>query len=366
MAEPYRLVVCDLRTDAVLDVLPIAGVSYDDYIGKTGSLSGTVPLPSRDIAQRAKAALLPGRTMLYLERGGQIAWGGPLWTRTPTMDERGFESCPIQAGGLEGYFRSHRLLVDTLTLAGVDQLDIVRQLIAYCQAQTGGNLGIEIDYAQLSGVLRDRTYSRYDLPWIGGLIDQLAAVDGGFEWRIQCYRDTGGVRHRALRLGYPILTAGSRDIMLSSPGPVCGLALPEDATTAANAWQSRGATTGTNQAASSVPLMSAMLTSPGDYTAGWPRLDGTSDYTDVSVQADLDAHATADLARWRRPITIPAVKIRTAVADVPILGSYIRLRIVNFWNPAPGLSARYRVVGLKVDPEERGRPETAELYLEAA
>jgi hypothetical protein len=365
-SQPYRLVVADLRSDRVMDVLPVQGVTFDDYIGKTGSFSATVPLPSRDLAQRAKACLLPGRTMLYLERAGQIAWAGPLWTRTPTMDDRGFESCPIQAGGLEGLFRSHRLLVDTLALAGVDQLDIVRQLIAYCQAQTGGNLGIEIDYSQLSGVLRDRTYSRYDLPWIGSLIDQLAAVDGGFEWRIQCFKDSSGARHRALRLGYPKLTAGTQDVQLSSPGTIASYSLPEDATVQANAWQSRGATNNSSQSSGSVPLMSALLTSPADYTAGWPRLDGSSDYTDVSDQATLDSHAAADLARWRSPVVIPSVKVRTAGVDQPVLGSYVRLKIINFWNPAPGLLARYRVVGLRVEPEERGRAETTELYLEAA
>jgi hypothetical protein len=370
--SPYRLVVCDLRTDAVLDVLPVQGVEYDDYIGKTGSLSGTVPTSNARLAAAARTALLPGRTMLYLERAGQIAWGGVLWTRTPTRDARGFLSCQIQAAGLESVLRGHRLLYDTQTYAGTDQLEIARQLVAYAQAQTGGNLGIEIDYSQTSGVLRDRTYNAYDLPWIGGLLDQLAAVQNGFEWRIQVYRDAAGVRHRALRLGYPLLTAGSQDIPLTSPagrdgpGAITAYSLPEDATSQANSWQSRGATSNTNQAASSVPLMSALLTTPADYTAGWPRLDGTSDYTDVTVQATLDAYASADLARHVRPVVIPSVRVLTAQTQQPPLGSYVRLRITDDWYPAPGLSARYRVVGLKVSPEERDRAEETELYLEVA
>ncbi|MFD0572649.1 hypothetical protein ACFQ0T_29850 [Kitasatospora gansuensis] len=135
MTAPYQLRVCDLRTDRTLDILPVQDVGFDDYIGKTGSMSGTIPIPNRQIAARARSVLLPGRTMLYLERGGQIAWGGALWTRTPTRDTHGYLSCPIQAGGLEGYYRGHRLLVDTLTAAGVDQLDIARQLITYAAAQ---------------------------------------------------------------------------------------------------------------------------------------------------------------------------------------------------------------------------------------
>lgn len=365
----YQLRICDLRSDDDLDRLDISGVTYDDYIGKTGSLQGTVTISNRDLAQRAKAALIPGRTMLYLEQstifGTETVWGGILWTRTPTADARGMLTLPIQAGALEGYFRSHRLLVDTMTYAGMDQLEIARQLIYWAQSQSGGNLNIEVDYSQVSGVLRDRTYSRYDLPWIGGLVDQLAAVDGGFEWRIQCYADATGQTHRALRLGYPKLTVGVSDVVIDSPGAIRGYALPEDATLMANAWQSRGASINQNQAAASVPLMSPLLTSPTDIAAGWPRMDGTSDYSTIDVQATLDAHAAADLARSRMPVVIPSVSYKSGDRIQPQLGSFVRLRIQDDWYTELH-SARYRVVGLKATPEERGRPDSTALYLEAA
>jgi hypothetical protein len=366
-AGAYQLQVCDLMTDRVLDTLPISGVSYDDYIGKTGSLSGTIPVTDSETARRIRESVLPGRTMLYLERsttfGSEIVWGGVLWTRTPTRDDRGFYSCPIQAGGLEGYFRSHRLLLADLVAVGADQFAIARQLVTYAQGISGGNLGVEMDGAQTSGVLRDRAYSRYDLPWIGGLLDQLAATQDGFEWRIQVYRDDAGVRHKALRLGYPRLTAGGTDMVLNSPGPVTKYSLPEDATAMANAWQSRGATTNEDQAADSVPLMSALLTTPADIAAGWPRLDGTSDHTTVSDQVTLDQHAAADLGRSLRPVAIPSVAFTGD--GQPQLGSYVRLKLRDTWF-YDGLDARYRVVGLKVSPAERGRPESTELYLEAA
>ncbi|WP_441251204.1 hypothetical protein [Kitasatospora sp. McL0602] len=363
-SQGYQLRVCDLRTDQTLDILPVQGVSYDDYIGKTGTFSGTIPVPDRQMARRVRDSVIPGRTMLHLEHGTQLVWSGALWTRTPTRDARGYLTCPIQAGALEGYYRSHRLLFDTLTAAGVDQLDIARQLIAYAAAQAGGNLGVEIDYSQASGVLRDRTYSRYDLPSIGGLLDQLAATQSGFEWRIQVYRDSAGARHRALRLGYPTLNVGTTDLMLSSPGPVSAYSLPEDATGMANAWQSRGSSTNQNQAAQSVPLMSTLRTTPADYATGWPRLDGTSDYPSVDTQTILDQHAAADLTRAVRPTVIPSVSYLTGSIDQPLLGSHARLRIVDDWY-YDGLNARYRIVGLRVQPAERGRPGTTELYLEA-
>jgi hypothetical protein len=161
------------------------------------------------------------------------------------------------------------------------------------------------------------------------------------------------------------IAVGSQDLVLSSPGPITAYSLPEDATVQANAWTSRGASVNINLAQASFPLMSGPLTTPADYAAGWPRLDGTSDYSIVDVQATLDAHAQADLAKAVRPRYIPAVTVLTGSIDQPALGSYTRLRIVDDWY-AEGYSARFRIVGLKVQPEERGRPETTDLYLEAA
>lgn len=369
MALSYALRLADLVTDRPLGRIPVQGVTYDDYIGRTGSLSCTAPVPDRRFAQALRERLLPGRTMAYVERstafGTEVVWGGPIWTRTPTRNERGYITCPIQGAGLESYYRLHRQLKIDKAYAATDQLAIARDLIAYAGSLSGGNLGIEVDSSQLSGVLRDRSYSRYDLPYIGKILDDLAGADGGFEWRIQCYSDQAGTTHRALRLGYPKLPSGSQDLILSSPGPVRGYSLPEDATAQANAWQSRGATTNSNLAATSVPLMSAPLTTPADIAAGWPLLDGSSDYSTVSEQGTLDQHAAADLARVVRPVAIPTVTVLTEAIEPPQLGSYLRLRIDDDWF-YDGLRSRYRVVGLRVTPAERRRPDLTELYLEAA
>jgi len=48
-----------------------------------------------------------------------------------------------------------------------------------------------------------------------------------------------------------------------------------------------------------------------------------------------------------------------------LLGRTVRLRITDEWW-TEGLDTRYRIVGVKVSPAQRGRPDTAELYLEEA
>ncbi|MFJ7902368.1 hypothetical protein ACIQ6V_18060 [Streptomyces sp. NPDC096198] len=339
-------------------------LALDDYIGKAGTMSGTVPIPNASVAARARAVLVPGRTAVWIERGRDLWWGGVLWTAAVQSDGRGNLAVAVQAGTWDTYL-SHRMLYDTLTATQVDQYDIVRELLDYVQSTPGGDIGIEYG-TETSGVLRDRTYNRFDLPLVRDLIDQLGSVKDGFEWRIGSLRDAGGRRVKRLQLGSPIRT-GHTDIVLDHPGPITAYTWPVDATGRASAWQSRGATSNANQAADSVPLMSALKVAEQDVADGWPRLDGSSDYTTVTEQATLDAHAAADLAAARTGTVIPEVTLDMSRASVSpaLLGATVRLRIRDLWHPET-LDARYRVVGLSISPPERGRPESARLYLEAA
>jgi hypothetical protein len=361
----YRALFCDLRSDQLLDVLSVSGVELEDFIGKTGRLSATVPVPNSELAERARAAITPGRTALWVERGRDIWWGGILWTASTRSDERGFISVEIQAGTWDSYL-THRIAYDSLTATQTDQFDIARGLIDYTASVPGGDIGITYG-TETSGVLRDRTWRRYDLHIVRDLLDNLAAVQNGFEWRIASYRDpASGRRIKRLQLGHPVIRTGSTDIVLDHPGPVLSYTWPVDATTRANTWQSRGATDNSDQAADTVPIMSERLIARADTDQGWPRLDGSSDYATVERQSTLDAHATADLATARRPRTIPEITVhmgRTPVSPA-LLGATIRLRVRDLWWPN-GLDARYRVVGLAISPPERGRPETARLTLEA-
>ena len=368
MSGLYRVVLCDLRSDQVLDVLPAQGIKCDDFIGKTGTASFTIPVTDSTMARRAREAVIPARTTVWIERGGEVWWGGIVWTTERTPPSRGRPGAlAVQAATFDSYL-AHRILKDGWTGAGVDQLDIARQLVDWTQTIKGGDIGIEIDWDQTSGVLRDRAYSRYDLYVVRDVLDQLAGVEGGFEWRIRTYRDTSGRRVKSLQLGYPIIRSSRTELVLSSPGPVIDYRMPEDGTARATHWHSRGASTNRNQASASYPLMSAPIYIDGAVEpGGWPRLDGTSDYTSVEQQATLDAHARADLTRAWTTTQIPTVSVRLDGSGISpgLLGSTIRLRIRDAWFP-DGLDARYRLIGIATTPAERGRPETADLLLEPA
>ncbi|OPC79931.1 hypothetical protein B4N89_02310 [Embleya scabrispora] len=360
---PYRVLFCDLRSDQLLDVLPLTNLAWDDWIGKTGTLRGTIPVVDADMAARA-SRMLPARTAVWLERDRVIEWGGIMWTRVRARDSGG-ASMAIQCAGWESYL-DHRILFSTWETGpgGVDQLDIARQLVDIAQAETGGDIGIRLDWSQTSGVVRDRTYSRYDLPKVRTLLDQLSNVIDGFEWRIGSYRDGDGSRAKALVLGHPRISAGSTDVVLDYPGVITDYALPEDGTTEANRWQSRGAATNRNQAEASTPLMSSLMTYPDRVADGWPLLDGSSDHSTVETLDVLDSHAAADIARAREPEVIPEVTISLAARALPPLGSWVRIRIRDVWPDV--MTVRHRVVGVSVSTSAQGAPVTARLTLEAA
>ena len=362
VASPYRVIICDLRSDQLLDVLPVTGLSFDDFIGKTGTCSGTIDITDPRVAARMRLNFIPTRTAIYIMRGTSIWWGGVLWTRTPSVDGRGYARLAFQASTFDSYF-DHRKIFDTQTFVGEDQLEIVRKLLDYAQGTPGGDIGIQYDDIY-SGIGRDRTYVNYDLLNIREQIDLLSSVDGGFEWRMRAYSDSSGARVRNLQLGYPKIVSSQTDIVLSSPGKILSYSLPEDGTTTANTWQSRGASTNDDASSDSTPLMSTRYFWPADLDAGWPRLDGTSDYSTVTDIDTLNNHAVADISRYRRPIIIPDIEVLLGDNVTPgLLGVTTRIRIKDLWY-YDGVTLRYRVIGFKVSPPERGKPETAQLYLE--
>ncbi|MCX5446010.1 hypothetical protein [Streptomyces nigrescens] len=361
--SPYRVLVCDLRSDRLLDVLPLQEVTVEDYIGKAGSLQGTVPIPNRATADRVRPILIPARTALWVERDREIWWGGVLWSVNPKSDERGRISVEVQAGTFDTYL-DHRQLRTTHRAKGVDQLDIARDLVDDAQTQPGGDIGITYD-TELSGIKRDRTFSASDQPKVRELLDKLAGADRGFEWRIRCYRDrVSGARVKLLDLGYPRLMRGGDDVVLTHPGHVLTYEFPADGTTVANVWQARGASDNRNQAAASKPLLSELLVAEEDLAAGWPRLDGSSDHSSVDDPKVLAEHARAEANLARRPQVIPEITVHLDEQISPdLLGRFVRIRIRDDWHP-DGLDVRHRVVGISVTPPERGRSESAKLTLE--
>ncbi|MEU9310081.1 hypothetical protein [Streptomyces sp. NPDC048256] len=375
---PYRAIFCDLRTDDTIDILPLRDVTVDDYIGKAGSLSGTVPVPNAQVAARVRR-IEEGRTAVYLQRGNDLWWGGIIWTSTLQSDDRGVLTLGIQAATFESYAGRRRIRQDLTFSGSNDQLEVARRLWRHLQTgelvddgtpalPTGGDIGVTFGQ-ELSGVTRAVSYRDGDESVYLEAIDALAALENGFEHYIAVYRDpVTGTRVRRLRLGSPKITTGSTDLVMDRPGTILSYTFPRDATRGGTTARARGATDNTNQAVESRPLFADADIPDGEdlIKVGYPRVDLASDHNDIASTTILRSLANAELAEGTGAVVIPEISVRLDdLVPSALLGRTVRLRITDEWW-TEGLDARYRIIGVKVSPAQRGRPDTAELYLEDA
>ncbi|MFE2166680.1 hypothetical protein ACFXB3_16710 [Streptomyces sp. NPDC059447] len=362
---PYRAIFCDLRTDQTIDILPLRDVSVDDYIGKPGALSGTIPVPDAAIAARV-ARIEEGRTAVYLERGGDLWWGGIIWTGTLQSSERGVVSLAIQAASFDSYAARRRIREKIDIPSTMDVLAAARELWTRMQASDGGDIGVTYG-SETSGKYRAASWRDGDETLYSEAIESLAASEDGFEQYVSVYRDpVDGFRTRRLRLGSPRIHTGETDLVLDRPGAILSYSFPRDATRGGTTARARGASTNDNPTKESRPKISVEEVDDDLIEGGWPRIDLSSDHNEVSDPKVLQSLAKAELAQSRGAVVIPAITIRLGDMVPPtLLGRTTRIRITDEWF-SKGLDARYRIIGVKVTPPERGRPDTAELYLEEA
>jgi hypothetical protein len=178
MADRFLLLDYLTRT-VVTELAAVDSFSYTETLNKPGSWSATIPLSGTVGA----ADLYSSRAIFAFERAEILRWAGPLLTARVDLNAG---TVAISGEGYMNYLR-RRVLYDTKTYAATDQLLIVKDLIDYAQTHWGapGNLGIVTTaLTAITTFARDRTYFYYEKKLIGELIEQLAAVRNGFDFRL--------------------------------------------------------------------------------------------------------------------------------------------------------------------------------------
>jgi len=88
MGTTYTYLVRDLRTGTILDELPLSGCSSDKKLNDSGSLRGRLHVDDPEIRIREPRVLTePGRTAIYVDRDGDLLWGGIVWTSRYTSSD---------------------------------------------------------------------------------------------------------------------------------------------------------------------------------------------------------------------------------------------------------------------------------------
>jgi hypothetical protein len=362
MTAVYRVLSLDLRTGTRIAELEVKDLKFSQRLNNAGSLSGTVQLPPpNSTADRARGSVINDavdecRRLLVVERDGVVVADGIVWA-SPYSD--GTSSRSITAASLWSYFRRRYITARTV-FPLTDQLTIARTLIDTAQAASGGSIGVTHNTG-LSTVTRSRTYERGELKPVAEAIEQLASVDNGFDFAIDCNWDPAtGALVRTLNLAYPrrgrnFLATGH---VFEMGRNITGFEWPSDGTATANRVWGIGAGEGTSM------LMTAKvdatqiqpLTSGGP---GYPLLEDVITNKDIRELSTLEAQTQARLDAYSSPIVIPKISVR---ADVdPVLGSYITgdaARIIIPPNTSPrfpdGLDTYKRIVGWDVTVDDQG------------
>lgn len=338
----YRHLVADLLTGTIREEIPFSTVRYSHVLNRPGGFAATLPLRH---PKATRANLDPGRTAVYVERDGVIVWGGILWTAKASV-----ESATVEVGG-EGfwsYFR-RRLVRTTKTYAAADQCFIARDLVAYAQAQAGGDLGVVVG-AETSGVLRDRTYWHYERKNIGEAVEQLAAVQGGFDFNIDVSW-VAGVITKTLQVQYPRRGRATATVFELGSN-IEGLDQEIDATRQANIIDGLGAGEGDTMLITTVSDLSVV--------PPYPLLEDVVTYKDTSVTTTLRLSTLAELVARSTPVERLPTLLAHAGPDT-VLGSFITGDTIAVRGAAGFLAVdqQMRITNYEVNVDQNGREAVA-------
>lgn len=388
--------------DVTIDSFACQIQSLSKYIGKTGSLDASVPIPNAEVGKRMQGIIGgEGRLSMYAYRDGECWWGGFV-DNTRVVSSNLGATLEVKGATFESYVdrREHRQDTQILQL---EQTQYARVLWDYMQSTgPGSSIGVNTNIPNLNTKRRDMTWLRSDLRTVGSILKEVSNRVDGFEWSIDVY-DDGTKRHRELIVGAP--TIGRPDftdapaMTMTYPGDILTYEIEGDALEGATSFQARGkapdpvgtpntgsrgyynpvtkTTTVVNtggdedtSAPAEPPIMSSKeFTDTGLHDVGYVRIDSSVDRPTVTEVPTLDAWAQLALDMRSGPLVLPAVVVRMQYVSQASLGANVRIRISDHPYPAgpygePGWEGLSRVIGYEISPGSFGADDVVKLVLE--
>jgi hypothetical protein len=276
----------DLMSGALLAELPLGQVTFEQRLNSAGQFDASLALSGSAARRRVLLdATTPERTVVYAERDGVIVDGFVVWARSMSAGQ----PLVLRGASLWSLFARNRI-VSTLTFAATDQLSIARAIVDHVQGQSGAGFGVVSDGAVLSGRVRDRMWPSWDRKCAGDAVSELASVQDGFDFAVECGW-VGGVVERRLVFGYPRRgrSAGATGLRVVAGKNMTGWRRTEDGLRSARSVDVFGA-------GDAGDMLIATQTRTDLLDRGWPLTWESRAHKDVTVQATLDAHASAYVA----------------------------------------------------------------------
>jgi len=366
----YRLLYTDLKSGIIRGELPVISFGWSDGINESGSFSAVIPLDASGTITAPDGSggvttlalpqlitlerLAPGRTGVYVERGGVLLWGGIIWTAQLNVSG---STIDIGAAGFMSYLDRLHLSSDYRPV-GVDQGAIAKAIVDRAMALPGANIGITMATPTVS-MSRTRSYESVERPELGTLFRQLAEVEQGFTWRFNYSHDTetdpnnptikAAVTIDTRPLGQPT------NIVLELGVNIQLLDLSLDASDMANV------VTYVSTAGDTGALIHSTETSAASQTS-YPRLESVVQASDIKERATLRSKAKQHIKRSVG--AMERIKAEVDTTAIPVLGSYRPGDQVTLRGSYGALtvSGTYRIVDLSVSVSTEGE-ETADISL---
>ena len=330
----YTYITANILTGQVVEEVPLRGVKWAKELNGPGSFEGSI---DTDHPKAARSVLSPGARFIYVLRDGVPVWSGIIWA---VRNSGG--TLAVSAQGIWSYYR-RRLIKTDYSFVQADQLTIAETVVNGTASIPAGDIGVEVPNTTC-GVLRDRGYFAVERKPVAEAVEQLAAVENGFDFEIATSL-SGGTFTNSLMFHYP--RQGRR---LSAVWDVSVHATADawevDASTMANVVSGIGAGDGETALVIDAP-------DPSRWQE-YPLLEDAVSYKDVVEQSTLDSHARAELARRSKPTALPELTLiptdETSVGSF-VVGDEIRLRGNRGWSELDGW---YRILGYEVTVSDTG------------
>lgn len=348
----------NIRTNQILERIPLYGVSMDDMLSGIGNLNGSFNLDQTGKSNEdLVAATIPGRSYIVAERDGVPIWSGIVWGNTYQSQAKNVQ---LTARTFAAY--PERQFIETaFERLNTEQRNIFRDLWLNMQSDPNRDINVNVPSAFPNAILKSVTVKPDEFRNYGEIMSAVSDGDDGFDWNIDVRKDSSSYVWN-LRIGYPTLGAKRTegDPTFNYPGNI--LNYFETASIGSSGTNIFGLGEGEGESM----LISKQVHQDLLNSGGWVRYDRDVALKHITNQVTLDAVTRQEAAIRRPPMTVIKPGIRASID--PVFGSYrlgdaCNLQIKDARHPK-GLLVATRVTSWNLHPQSADSPEEVFIVLD--
>lgn len=350
MTAQYNYLVTDLVTNTVLGELPVNNVSLDCQLNSAGNMSAGCRLSDKRIdSDELIARTIPGKTAFWTYREDQIVWGGILLSREYQSSGKAL-SLTGQTFECYASRRFPRSVIGTaIQSKSMGQSAMIDYLWKQLQAPAGGYIGVQAANLPMVDPNTTLTINGFDLSTsYDDLIKSVTQLSDGPDYTITWIEDGNGLPLKQLVVGTPIGNpVGLADLEVDYPGPIKNYVYTENSSSGNNWWWATGDGSGTTQT-------TGQAIDGNSLASGYPIWEGVNNYSGVTQQGTITAHAVSDLASHPVPTVSHAIEL--AGESFPMFGSYGMgdYLVAHITDPRfkSGFTFKVRAIGWSIQPPD--------------